>query len=236
MKKSLIYIVLFASNFMFAQQEQIPGSFGISSGVNNLLSDDFRNLLNSKPKTVTDSDIEGSIFFDKEYRTAKVTGVQESWPIRYDAYRDEIEVKKNNEVFALKKDPAFNEIIFTENNKKIILAEYDFNKKEQLGYLFEVLSTPNFALYKKNTIVFKKGKEPKTTLEIATPNRFIASSPTYFIKDSNGAAFIEVDKKAKNIIASSPEKKSKVKKCLKESNLNLNQELTVKNFAKCINS
>lgn len=237
MKKLSIYFLILLSNITFAQRGNInslDGNSGISSGMNNLLSDDLQNILNSKPTTKSDADIQGSIFFDKDYRTAKITGVADTWPIRYDAYRDEIEVKKNDEVFALKKESPFNEITFIEKNNKMILAEFNFENKMEKGYLFEILSYAKYALYKKQKVVFKKGKDPKTTLEIATPNRFIPLSPTYFVKTSGNNEFIEIDKKAKNIITNSPDKKSAVNKCLKEAKLDLNQEFSVKNFAKCL--
>lgn len=238
MKKTLIYLLLLSSTTTFAQRgveiNSIPGNSGISSRVNNLLSDELNTILNSRTSTKSDSEIEGSIFYDKEYRTAKIAGVAEIWPVRYDAYRDEMEVKKNGEVFALKKEDPFNEITFIEKNTKVILTEYDLEKKKEKGYLYEVMSTPTYALYKKQQIIFKKGKEPKTTLEIATPNRFIAASPIYFIKKSENNEYIAVDKKAKNILANAPEKKSEINKCLKESKLDLEQEFTVRNFVQCI--
>jgi hypothetical protein len=239
MKKISIYLLLFLSNNIFAQSgvdiNSMSGNSGISSRINNLLSDDLRTILNSRTVSKSDSEIEGSIFFDKNYRTAKIAGVTGSWPIRYDAYRDEMEVKKNGEIFALKKEEPFNEIIFIEKSNKVILAEFIVDKKKEKGYLYEVLSTPNYLLYKKQTVIFKKGKEPNTTLEIATPNRFIPASPIYFIKKSGNNEFIEIDKKAKNLIATMPDNKNKITKCLKESKLDLKDEFSVKNFTRCIN-
>lgn len=221
MKKPLICILSFLSMLSFAQD-------------NNLLRDDMINLLNSKPRTVTDADVEGSVFYNKEYRMAQVIGVEGKWPIRYDAFRDEIEVKKDKDVFALKKEAPFNEINFADKDEKIILTEYDLDNKKQTGYLFEVLATPAAELYKKQTIAFKKGKEANTTLEISTPNRFLMQDPVYFIKEKSGSSFIQLDKKAKQLLVQHPDKKVQVKKCTKESSFNLSNEMSIKSFVKCL--
>lgn len=220
MKKILIFIVTCLSVFTYAQ--------------NNLLIDEINFLLNSKPRAITDTDIEGSVYLDKEYRMAKISGVEGIWPIRYDAFRDEIEVKKDKEIFALKKETTFNEINFVDKDERIVYAEYELDNKKLTGYLFEVLKTPATKLYKKHTIIFKKAKEATTTLEISTPNRFLTQDPIYYLKDDSLPYFIQLDKKAKNLMSVKPEQKSEITNCLKKSNLNLSNELTVKSFVNCM--
>lgn len=207
---------------------------GFSFAQNNLLIDEMTFLLNSKPRAITDADVEGSVYLDKEYKMAQITGVEGSWPIRYDAFRDEIEVKKGNDVFALKKEIAFNDIKFVDKDERIILAEYDLENKKQIGYLFELLKMPKVELYKKYTIIFKKAKEATTTLEISTPSRFLTQDPIYFIKESATADYIQLDKKAKKMLIMHPEIKEKIKKCNKESNIDLSKEIAVKSFVKCL--
>lgn len=237
MKKSNIYILLLFISANFSAQTynaaNAAGSFGIEN-VRNGYVNEIGNVLRSKDVAKKDSDIEGSVYINKDYQIAKISGVEESWPIRYDAFRDEIEVKKDKEVFALKKEEAFNEINFTATNTRVIYTEYDLNKKKQTGYLFEVLATPAVDLYKKETVTFKKGKEANTTLEIAVPNRFVAQDPVYLIKDHSNGKFIQLDKKAKMYVAEFPAKKDLVKKCGKESNFNLSNEASVKSFTTCL--
>lgn len=225
MKKLALIVLLGTYTLTFAQ---------VSSMSNNLFSDDLSHLIKSKSPIKKDADIEGTVYIDKNYKLAKVAGVAEKWPIRYDAYRDEIEIKKENDIFALKKEPAFNEITVPATNEKIIFAEFEYNKKMHSGYLFEVANTDKIKLYKKQTIIFKKGKEPKTTLEIPMPDRFVAVAPTYYIKLDKDQQYIKLDKKAKFLIESFPNEKEEIKKCLKTSQLNLSTEYTVKQFVKCI--
>lgn len=237
MKKSNIYILLLFISVNVSAQTYNPanaaGSFGFEN-VKNGLSNEIGNVLRSKGVAKKDTEIEGSVYINEEYKVAKITGVEESWPIRYDAFRDEMEVKKDKEVFVLKKEAAFNEINFTGKNERVIYTEYDFDNKKQTGYLFEILAMPTVELYKKQTVAFKKGKEANTTLEISTPNRFVAQDPTYFIKDRLESPFIQLDKKAKMYITAHPDKKAQVKKCSKESNFNLSNEMSIKSFVKCI--
>ncbi|GEM_PF-7126787 len=237
MKKSISCVLLLLSTYAFAQFgdiNSVSGNSGISDRVANGLVNELGQLLRTKSPSVLDSDVDGSVFIDPQYRTAKIIEISGVWPVRYDAFRDEMEVKKENEVFALKKDPTFNELTFTDKNEKVILVEYNFDKERKTGYLFLVDRGSDYSLLKKETVIFKKGKEARTTLEISSPNRFVKLSPTYFLKKEQSAEFIQLDKKANNLIAAHPEKKDAIKSCWKKTNLDLTKESSVKDFAKCL--
>lgn len=212
----------------------ISAQFAEGSMTRNADISQLNQVLTVKSEFKKDSEVIGSIFLDPNFRNAKIAGIAENWPVRYDAYRDEIEVKKGNDVFALKKENPFSNITLLDKNESIVLADYKLNKKSMNGYLFTVLQDKDFTLLKKQSVQFKKGKEARTTLDIATPDRFVPASNVYFLNDFKTQKIVEVDKKGKNISTELPELAPKVKDCLKSSPLSNGNETDVKNFAKCL--
>ena len=95
--------------------------------------EDLRKVIMKRHTKVLDTDVEGSVFYNPNFRNAKIKGVDGVWPIRYDAYRDEIEVKKGDEVFALLKDGKFSEIIFVDDNSEAKLLPYSSKKEKKKG-------------------------------------------------------------------------------------------------------
>ena len=80
-------------------------------------------------------------------------------------------------------------------------------------------------------MIFKKAKEPSTTLEIPKPNRFLKEDPTYFIYLNNN--LFEVDKNLKGFTKQFADKKEQINSCKISSKFNVLNEVSVIQFSKC---
>lgn len=221
MKKITLIFCLATSVISFAQ------NWG--SGGDTFESDRLRSILSKK--TVQYNEVEGSVYLNDKFQQAQIKGVEGEWPVRYDAYRDEMEVDKAGEVFVLKKEPEFDEITF-DKGAKARLVSYKEGNKDVLGYLFLVEQTPSYTLYRRDKVNFKEAKQASTPLEIQLASRFVPSSPTYYIQ--KGDSFYEIAKKGKGLESLFPEGKKEISKCVKESKLKESELSSVKAFLNCL--
>lgn len=221
MKKITLIFCLATSVISFAQ------NWG--SGGDTFESDRLRSILSKK--TVQYNEVEGSVYLNDKFQQAQIKGVEGEWPVRYDAYRDEMEVDKAGEVFVLKKEPEFDEIKF-ENAEKAKLISYSDGNKDVLGYLFLVEKTPSYTLYRRDKVNFKEAKQASTPLEIQLASRFVPSSPTYYIQ--KGDSIYEIAKKGKGLESLFAEGKKEISKCVKESKLKESELSSVKAFLNCL--
>lgn len=221
MKKITLIICLVTGTLSFAQ------NWGSTGDV--FESDRLRSVLSKK--TVQYNEVEGSVYLNQKFQKAQIKGVEGQWPVRYDAYRDEMEVDKAGEVFVLKKEPEFDEIKF-ENAEKAKLISYSDGNKNVLGYLFLVEKTPSYTLYRRDKVNFKEAKQASTPLEIQLASRFVPSSPTYYIQ--KGDSIYEIAKKGKGLESLFAEGKKEISKCVKESKLKESELSSVKAFLNCL--
>ena len=194
--------------------------------------EELRQVISAKRDKVQYTDVEGSPFFDDHFKDAKIKGIEGVWPVRYDAYRDEIEILKEKESFALTKSQSFNSIKYNDGSAELRLVNYSYKGDEIEGYLYEIGKDASFTLFKKKSIIFKQAKEVHTTLEIQMPHRFIQEKPVYFIEYD--AKFIELDQKLKTFSKSGTFNQEEVIKCKKETAFTIEKENTILAFAKCI--
>ncbi|MHA6697030.1 hypothetical protein [Chryseobacterium sp. A321] len=222
MKKIILIFCLVSCIVSFAQNW--------ASGGDSFESDRLRSVLSKK--SVQYNEVEGSVYLNDKFIEAQIKGVEGQWPVRYDAYKDEIEVSKDGEVFVLKKEPEFEEINWIGKGDKARLVSYEDGNKKVLGYLFLVEQTPTYTLYRKDKVNFKEAKQASTPLEIQLPSRFVPSSTTYYIQ--SGDTFYEIAKKGKGLESLFPEGKKGLSNCVKESKLKENELSSVKAFLKCL--
>ncbi|OAD90556.1 hypothetical protein A7A78_14705 [Aequorivita soesokkakensis] len=140
--------------------------------------------------------------------------------MRYNAYADEIEIKKNpsDETYgALIKNPD----IFVKIIKDIyVFVPYE-GSNEKGGY-FNVLSDgKTYDLYKKTKAVYKEPRKGQTTYERDTPPSF-AKNVTYYLVQ-NGT-FYEVPSSKSKMLKMMDKKKTEIKAYMNENDLDLDKE------------
>ncbi len=157
--------------------------------------------------------ISGKIFQEDQLIKDKVE-------MRYNAFADEIEIKKNasDEGYgALIKDPN----IFVKIFKDIyVFVPYE-GSNEKGGY-FNVLSDgKTYDLYKKTKAEFKEPRKAKTTYERDFPPSFTKTNTYYLVQ--NGT-FLEMPSSKSKVLKMMDSKKNEVKNFIKQNDIDLDKE------------
>lgn len=146
--------------------------------------------------------------------------LKDNVPMRYNAYADEIEIKKNvsDESFsALIKSPD----IFV----KIVNDIYVFVPFEgsiQKGGYFNVLSDgKTYDLYKKTKAEYREPKKAQTSYQHDTPPSFVKSTTYYLVKDGT---FLKMPSSKSKILKMMDSKRNEMKKYIKENKIDLDKE------------
>ncbi len=140
--------------------------------------------------------------------------------MRYNAYADEIEIKKNasDESYgALIKDPT----IFVKMFRDIyVFVPYE-GSNEKGGY-FNVLSDgKNYDLYKKTKALYREPQKAETSYARDMPPSFPKTVTYYLVQ--NGT-FLEMPNSKSKILKMMDRKKNEMKKYIKDNNIDLDKE------------
>ncbi|WP_422081644.1 hypothetical protein [Ulvibacterium sp.] len=170
----------------------------------NLRIASFIHTMSTKSPSLTSdrtldlADIEGSMYYNEYFTQAKIyySGKPfQSILARYNAYTDEIEIKRDDQetAEALLKDVK---VSCEVNGERLVYSEY-LDKKGNLenGYLVKVFSGKKYNLYQKKSKSFKEGQQPKTSLHLPTPDKFVDRSEFYVALDSQTPKFLPDSKK-----------------------------------------
>ena len=157
--------------------------------------------------------VQGKIFHEDQL-------IKDDVPMRYNAFADEIEIKKNasdENYGALIKDPS----VFVKMFKDIyIFVPYE-GSNEKGGY-FNVLSDgKTYDLYKKTTAVFREPQKAQTTYARDMPPSFPKTVTYYLVQ--NGT-FLEMPSSESKILKMMDKKKAEMKKYMKENDIDLDKE------------
>lgn len=146
--------------------------------------------------------------------------IKDDVPMRYNAYADEIEIKKNvsdESYSALIKSP---DIFVKLVNDIYVFVPFE-GSNEKGGY-FNVLSDgKTYDLYKKTKSIYKEPKKAQTSYQRDTPPSFVKETTYYLVKDGT---FLEMPNSKSKIMKMMDSKKSEMKKYIKENNIDLDKE------------
>jgi hypothetical protein len=146
--------------------------------------------------------------------------VQDDVPMRYNAFADEIEIKKNvSDVSygALTKSPD----IFVKIFRDIYVFVPLDGSNEKGGY-FNVLSDgKTYDLYKKTKAVYREPQKAKTSYQRDSPPAFPKTVTYYLVQ--NGS-FLEMPNGKSKILKMMDRKKSEMKSYIKDNNIDLDKE------------
>ena len=146
--------------------------------------------------------------------------IKDNVPMRYNAFADEVEIKKNNfeeNYSALIKNPN----IFVKLLNDIYVFVPFEGSNEKGGY-FNVLSDgKNYDLYKKTTAIFREPKKAETNYERDAPPSFVKTIKYYLVE--NGT-FLEIPSNKSKVLKMMDSKKDEIKRFIKANNINLDKE------------
>lgn len=157
--------------------------------------------------------LEGSIFQEDHLASAGV-------PMRYNAFADEIEIKKSvtdENYGALVKDPD----IFVKIGRELYIF-IPFEGSNEKGGYFNVLNDgKTYDLYKKTTAVFREARKAESTYGRDIPPSFSKSVKYYLVQDGT---FLEMPSGKSKVIKMMDKKKSEIKSYIKQNKLDIDKE------------
>lgn len=220
MKKAPIYLLFFmvVSKLAFAQTGT---DLYLQPFYNNL----EQNSQNKKYNTAFYNDIEGSPYIYKSFTLSEIKGIKSKMLMRYNAFEDVLEIEKSpNEVYNLILDPAYETITMNYGNYKLRLLNYPNDDAPiKYGYLVEIASNDGITLLRRDKIIFKEGRLPKTSFELASPSKFTLAKSKYFI-ELKDKSIIEMPSSKKQLLEISPNKKQEIETFFKNKNYSFKEE------------
>ena len=207
MKKAYITLSLL-SFFMFSSSYGQVSAQGVSGG--GVLTF-YKKNADKKASTV------GSEYIVEDFASARVNGGTQTFQIRFNAFNNVMEYKKDNDNLILIKND--NTLIEFTNGPVYELVSYTDKKgKENKDYLSVINNSGNVAIYKLEKINFIEARSAVNTYDLGSPAEYKRASDSYFIK-VNGVVS-ELPTKAKGFISLFPSKEAEIKEYFKQNKIN----------------
>lgn len=148
------------------------------------------------------------------YENKKTPG---DYSLRYNAYKDLIELANNSESDFVLRNPKISCKI---NGKKYVYRNYLKNDNVKQGYLKVLYKNDNFTIYERESIIFREGRKAKTSLTPSIPAKYVKYN-NFYISEGNKPAK-EISTKRRAFLSSFDSKnKSKVKTFIKKKKIDL---------------
>lgn len=188
------------------------------------------NTTTTKDSEVKYDEISGSAFLQKDFTEANAVCCNQSYPMRYDIYADEIQYKKDNIVYTLLKDEPYSKIVFTKPNTVIILAKIN----NEVGYYIQLLEGKNSLLQKISKKLEFTNDNKKTGFGLKDKTSFFKDNePIFYIKTENST--YQLIKNKKDLLQVCPKKSSEIEDFIKSNKVKFNKEESLINAVKFIN-
>ncbi|MDX1828567.1 MAG: hypothetical protein R3342_03375 [Lutibacter sp.] len=212
--KNILSFFFFISIYSVSIGQTQPSSYYYNSAVSNLYI-----TINPYAKNKEYANYTGSPYLEsKKFEVGTITNTTENkvyrFLIRYNIYKDIIEVQKSENSFVnLNKLNYFKISLY---KKKFELLTYKIKGKIKTGYLEVLLNRKNTGLYKKYTVTLISAKKAQSSFEKDKPARF-NKSYSYFYKLNN--EILEIPKKKKLFINIFGNKSQQIKSFIKKEKL-----------------
>lgn len=191
-----------------------------------------------KSKSTNASEIiQGSPYFKDNFIRGRIyvenKEVNTFFTARYNAYRDEIEIKNDTDFDVLIKQKDLSCLI----GKELYLYQ-KFNKEEEtkLGYLKTIYEGNKFSFLIRETKKYKAGKKAQNSLTASFPAKYVDVKEYYFQENSSDTAVFVKQKKKEIIAVIDPEYKTIMNKYLKDNHLNIKKNEDLVAFFKHYNT
>jgi len=247
----IIYLFLLLIGLPFTLNSQIvyttPTRSQIYDGMSNTSEWDYRkrdtltDMRYKVNKTLSDYKYEqiiGNAYFEKEFVTGNVLYnnkvVSKKYALRYNAYRDEIEVSNNGITEYLTKNSKISCLIGNQKYEYLSFLKKE-NGNSQIGYLKIIYVGDNFVIYERNIKKYKAEKKAKNSFATPTSAKLVDSNTYYFSNTKD--VIVQLNRKKKVFLSKvSSEHQSEMAKFLKANQLNLNTKKDIIIFFKHYNS
>lgn len=215
MKKIAIGCLLSIAFSLHAQQNSVLDNLDPSGG--GAL---FRNkVLDKQSQRIT-----GSPFLEEKYLPSEISNVENVFLTRYNAYADEIEISYDDAVFVIPKEERYNSIWNKKLDYKFELLRFLTDKNEtKFGYLINLFSQGNVAVYKREEIALLPGREATNSYSLPIPPSYSVRNPEYYLK-MDESKIIPFPKNKKGLLAVYPNKKEAISTYLKANKISFKKE------------
>ncbi len=235
-KNVLSWVTLALAAFFLNQavSQQGPGlstSAGKQQGLNRGLEALYRTL-EDKNKRNTNfesyTSVDGSAYYDEQFQKGMVyyNGELMGSPfLRYDAYADEIQIKKT-----LSEEEAYGALLKTDalwcrigNDKMTYQSLRDEKGEVTTGYVSHLISGEKYLLFERQIKLFQEGKIAATSLTASINPKFIDKVSYYMATEDKGEAK-EIPKSKKEVVLLFAEAdRPAIKSYIKKKRLKLNE-------------
>ncbi|MBP2832331.1 hypothetical protein J8281_09055 [Aquimarina sp. U1-2] len=174
-------------------------------------------------KKVNENKIKGSKYYEEDYKIAAIYDNDKMLHrsvVKFNAFNDEIEVKSDNDSYALLK----------KNTIKVVLDNYQYEFLENEGYFLVFNKDKKTSLLLKAKKKIREGEEAASTYGQSTPTAFV-NDYEYYIRTKDGK-LSKIKLKKKDIVNVLKDKKDKLEEFASEKKLNFKKE---KDVVKIIN-
>lgn len=196
----------------------------------NVPTEFYRNILREGdlPK-----DVQGSPYFNEEFKSGTVH-IKDNAPfsamLRYDAFRDNLEMKKGDKYTSLlKRDYIYAKI----GNEVIQIFNYINNRDELREGYFTKLTQGKVQLLKMKKKVFKPGQSNSSTYKKDSPPRLIDEVNYYLVVNNKPAQKVKL---RKNSILKSLSAFPETKAIVKQREMKLSSENEVIQLIQLVNN
>ena len=207
MKKQFLIAILMLPTLIFSQVG------GIVTGSGNTYNTIF-NPNTEIDKTAEFKQLAPKMYINTIYLAANVDNISETFFLRYNLYRDEMEFSKNDQLLYLKK----------KKERSVIFQNFNIHYKvfaldNELKY-FIVHNEGNNQLLSRQIVTFQEEQPPKNSYAAGKPADFIREKDEFYFRfDKNN--ILEVPGNKKKFYAIFKENESKIKKYIKSNKLSI---------------
>lgn len=164
-------------------------------------------------------DLVGSVYINQNFSKARIND-EKTYDVRYDAFHDEMEVKKGEKFFSLAKENNF-VVNFIETDKMYRVYSNRSNKAKEKSFFRVLRKYNNISLLVKEKIKFYEEKRA-TGYKKYTPPTLKRVKDVYYIGlNDNSAIKLKSKKKFLNLFS---KYKGDIKKYMKSERINLKKE------------
>lgn len=204
LSKKLTILFLFIANVTFSQD--VPNRSVL-------------NLYSLQPVDAAPRDVKGTSYINQDFSPAKVGNESTIYLLRYNVYKDEMEVERDNVIYFLSKS---NNLIFNFINDKKVYQIFDYTDDGQpkTGYFNVLYTSEKFSLILKEKIKLIPAVQPKSGYDEYKPPTLKREKDILYIAYKNNT-LTELPSKKKDFIKLFSSNAENIEKYISKNKLNI---------------